>query len=380
MASPSWKWMVRYLSTFDPGSSDPAVLEGELHLWRLQEWIILIAASGAPLIGKFLTDNERIEIGSIVQFSSYQAKVVRCILSPGSEDKTSSDLPLVAAYDSREIPHLVKTWKISYSTCRDLDRGRMKAYDGSLCLYEDILLLKNVKGERIGYRSKEKHDIFSVGAKLKFPSHVVRMGLLFGSPLQPCVVHAACMLTKDVAHSSHEVTASSEKDFNSRITQQQGKNPREENFNHMEEQHSHFSEVHGYLNLGFSFSHGRNFARDVLAKFQTTVAPSDETGHFQMVLSFGRANFKMEEDLVGIALEAVVGGQCDQLKVSWLNDRVFSFCVASKEVGFHIVKLRKLVCTQFKCYFHLWGRGGPNWKWEFAQWEKDGEKEWTMHG
>jgi hypothetical protein len=45
-----------------------------------------MAASGTPIIGKFLTDNEIIEIGSIVQFSSYQAKVVKCIWSPGSED------------------------------------------------------------------------------------------------------------------------------------------------------------------------------------------------------------------------------------------------------------------------------------------------------
>jgi hypothetical protein len=63
--------MVRYSRTTDPGSSDPEVLEGELHLWMLKEWITLMAASGTPIIGKFLTDNEIIEIGSIVQFSAY---------------------------------------------------------------------------------------------------------------------------------------------------------------------------------------------------------------------------------------------------------------------------------------------------------------------
>jgi hypothetical protein len=72
-----------------------------------------------------------------------------------------------------------------------------------------------------------------------------------------------------------------------------------------------------------------------------------------MVVAFGRASFKMEEDLVGIALEAVTGGFCGQLQVSLLHDRVFSFSVSSKEVGFHILKLRKFSCPQFKCFFYL---------------------------
>jgi hypothetical protein len=53
----------------------------------------------------------------------------------------------------------------------------MKSYDGSLCLYEGLLMLKNAKGDRVGFRPKEKNDIFSLGAKLLFPKHVVRMGL-----------------------------------------------------------------------------------------------------------------------------------------------------------------------------------------------------------
>jgi hypothetical protein len=319
MMPPSWKWMVRYSKTSDPSSSDPEVLEGELHLWMLKEWIILVAASGTQIIGKFLTDNEIIEIGSIVQFSSYQAKVVKCIWSSGSEVTPSSDLGLEEeVYDSSAIPHLVKTWKITYSTIRDLDRGRMKAYDGSLSLYEDILLLKNAKGERIGFRSKEKNEIFSLGAKLKFPRHVIRMGL----PLKPSgatmdreETRKAPCSSLEATNSSHQVPSSTNE-----ITQ---KNPSLGIVDDLGEQDYHFTEGHADLNLGFAFSHGRNFAKDVLAKFQTTVAPSEDTGHFQMVVSFGRANFKMQEDLVGIALEAVIGGQCDHLKVSWLNDRVF---------------------------------------------------------
>jgi hypothetical protein len=73
-----------------------------------------------------------------------------------------------------------------------------------------------------------------------------------------------------------------------------------------------------------------------------------------------------------------VGGLCGSLKVSLLRERAFSFCVANKDVGFHILKLRKFICPQFKCFFNLWGRGGPNWKREFLQWQIETDAEWTV--
>jgi hypothetical protein len=63
------------------------------------------------------------------------------------------------------------------------------------------------------------------------------------------------------------------------------------------------------------------------------------------VVSFGRSSFKLVEDNVGIALEAAVGGYCGEIKVSRIRDRVFSFCVANKSVGFHVAKLRSYSCT-----------------------------------
>jgi hypothetical protein len=94
--------------------------------------------------------------------------------------------------------------------------------------------------------------------------------------------------------------------------------------------------VHSSLSMGLDFSHGMNFAKDVRSKFNRQVHPSAKSGHFTMVVSFGRANFKLEEDLVSIALEAVIGALCSELNVSIIRDRVFSFCVSRKDVGFHI--------------------------------------------
>jgi hypothetical protein len=136
--------------------------------------------------------------------------------------------------------------------------------------------------------------------------------------------------------------------------------------------------AHAALFKDLDFSHGINFAKDVKNKFHKEVHPSSSSGHFLMVVAFGRATFKLEEDLVGIALESAIGGFCGQLKVSQLQDRVFSFTVSNKEVGFHILKLRKFSCKLFKCFFYLWGRGGPNWTWEFQRWQREREEEWTL--
>jgi hypothetical protein len=136
--------------------------------------------------------------------------------------------------------------------------------------------------------------------------------------------------------------------------------------------------VHDSIALGLDFSHGINFAADVRRNFASSVHPTANSSHFIMVVSFGRLSFKLSEDRVSLCLEAVLGGLCGELKVSILQDRVFSFCVASKHVGFHIIKMRKYVCSQFKCFFHLWGCGGPNWSREFRLWQREQECEWTL--
>jgi hypothetical protein len=117
-----------------------------------------------------------------------------------------------------------------------------------------------------------------------------------------------------------------------------------------------FSSVYASLNLGLNFSHGTNFAKDVKLKFGCSVHPSVQSGSFTLVVSFGRTSFRLDEEYVCIALESVLGGYCGSLKVSRIADKVLSFCVANKEVGFHVTKLRQYSCPQFKCYFHLWGR------------------------
>jgi hypothetical protein len=138
------------------------------------------------------------------------------------------------------------------------------------------------------------------------------------------------------------------------------------------------SVVFDSLSMGRDFSVGISFAKSICKRFFSAMHSSRDSDHFTLVVSFGRANFHLSEDSAGIALEAAIGGFCGSLKVSILRERVFSFVVSSKQVGFHILNLRSYACPQFKCYFHLWGQGGLNWMREFKFWQQECRQEWTL--
>jgi hypothetical protein len=85
--------------------------------------------------------------------------------------------------------------------------------------------------------------------------------------------------------------------------------------------------VHDAISLGLDFSPGRSGFH--------TVHPTSETGHFTMVTSFERSTFKLTEDSASMALEAAIGGYCDNLHVSCIK---VSFTVSCKQVCFWILK------------------------------------------
>jgi hypothetical protein len=287
------------------------------------------------------------------------------------EDNGSGDDLNIDKSSAHDLTSLVKLWKITYSTIKDLDRGRMKAYDGSLSLSKDnFLRLFDAKSAPIGCQRMSSRDMFHAGAKIHFSKHVVRMGKLIKS--SPAV---DVIMSEGVINDIHNGVSSSEP-LHDTVLPLLTKTA--ENGIKGQEDSSSASSVHAALFRGLDFSHGINFAKDILSKFNKEVHPRARSGSFIMVVSFGRASFKLEDDSVGIALEAVLGGFCGQLKASLIRYRVFSFCVSCKDVGFHILKLRKFSCEKFKCFFHLWGRGGPNWKWEFQRWQKECDEEWTM--
>jgi hypothetical protein len=136
--------------------------------------------------------------------------------------------------------------------------------------------------------------------------------------------------------------------------------------------------VHDAISMGLDFDHGKEFSKKVWRAHRRKVHPSPGFGAFTLVVSFGRASFRLDEDRVAIALESVIGGFCGDLNIKIIQNRVFSFSVSCKSVGFMVVGLRDFVCPQFKCFFHLWGFGGPNWRREFLFWQRECAGEWII--
>jgi hypothetical protein len=125
------------------------------------------------------------------------------------------------------------------------------------------------------------------------------------------------------------------------------------------------------------FSYGHRFRAKVRDLFSTTINSILASGHFFLVVSFGRAQFRLDILNAFVALSSCLGCTYDEIYVVKLSDRVFKFSVASKNIGFMVHNLRSFACPQFVCYFHLWGRGGPNWQKEELLWYTEEDANWS---
>lgn len=101
---------------------------------------------------------------------------------------------------------------------------------------------------------------------------------------------------------------------------------------------------------------------------------------FLLVASFGRLAIRLNADLVGLILQASIGGVATDFIVIHLSGWMFQFSVSCKEVGFMIYKLKSFSCKQFAIHFFLWGNGGPDWRSDHAIWCTEREAEWTLVG
>ncbi|KQJ81904.1 hypothetical protein BRADI_5g03715v3 [Brachypodium distachyon] len=124
--------------------------------------------------------------------------------------------------------------------------------------------------------------------------------------------------------------------------------------------------VHASITLGLDFAPGVAFRKEVKRIHGVLVHPEGKSKHFYLAVSFR------------LALECCLGGLCDGFSVVHLRDQVFRFSVSTKSVGFMIYNLHKFSCAQFKCFFHLWGNGGPRWNSEFKSWQRENQEEWTL--
>jgi hypothetical protein len=324
--------------------------DGKIQLWT-SKWLVLLDHIGIPMVGRMLQFKEQIQSGSSFQIQNYLIKVL--VVIPAIEVCESHPISTTPKSTSSPSRPRLQSWKITYSTHKDLHRGRMKAYDGTLEIHtsDNFMILNNAKGKQIGYHFCHKKDCFSVGSKITFPLYVVRMGVQMQatnsdlkrtdsiglSGVSSSEVEPPCnyLLTSESDVDSVIVTNENALPMNTHVCQRSDVGT----LLAVSSRDEIILIVHNSISLGLDFSHGRNFARDVRSKFSSTVHPSANSGHFMLVVSFGRLSFRLDEESASLALEAALGGYCGEFKVSILSDRVFCFCVADKEVGFHVIKL-----------------------------------------
>ncbi|KAM0866823.1 hypothetical protein ACQ4PT_042395 [Festuca glaucescens] len=337
MAAPSWKWSVSNVAAPDlvSGSSDPMM--GELHLWTATDWIGLMTTKGTPIVGKFLRKGDAVDVGSVMEFPVYSVKVIQCVLSP-HVDHIASDHELMQMSGS-DLNSLDQGWHVTYSTHRDLWRGRMKSYDGSLffSVKHNWLLLKDAKGAMVGRRGLKAADKFVLGSKLSFPNHEVRIGTAWKVPRKvPSNPVPVVAQNTSVSQSQPTAVDNQNERIESSLNDNQGNLSGTPPPQLDDSQVLPSSAVFDAISMNLDFSYGFKFKADVKKKFGTTVHPLGKSNHFILVVSFGRAVFKLNEDMVGIALESCIGGNFDDLSVIQLNERVYRFSVSSKSVGFMI--------------------------------------------
>jgi hypothetical protein len=84
----------------------------------------------------------------------------------------------------------------------------------------------------------------------------------------------------------------------------------------------------------------------IRAKFGESInhLPNSESTGFLLLVSFGRCKFKLSEYSVGLILQATIGGAAVDFRPQQISDRVFSFVVASQNVGFHVYNLKSYNC------------------------------------
>jgi hypothetical protein len=254
---------------------------------------VLLDHKGDPIIGRRVLDSV-ISVGSSLHIQDHLIRVLSLEATEvhsadqGISVPPSITSPFPVVEDLSRVNDRLMTWKIMYSTFKDLDRGRMKSYDGFLELRkkDNFLILNNAKGKQIGCRFKKSKDSFHLGAKLFFPLHSVRMGVPIYTVRFPRCSDQVLPAAGQVISADQSTTTIIDP-----VVTSQG-----ESLSASEPKSDLMLFVHDAISLGLNFSHGVNFAKDVRNKFSSNVHPSTKSGLFTMVVSFGHSNFKLSED------------------------------------------------------------------------------------
>ncbi|KAM0914851.1 hypothetical protein ACQ4PT_011229 [Festuca glaucescens] len=166
------RWAAIYMTQLQ--QKNKAFYDGSVLLHPDNRRLVLLDDAGVTIDAKVLSTSESISVGTSIEFPCHLVEVGEVIPTQcGGGAKTE----VVGAGSW--------IWKVSYTTKKDLDRGRMKNYDGTMKYWSSNgwIVLLNAKEEPIAVQILSVGQCVKPDSKVNFSHHSVRVGpLLSGSP------------------------------------------------------------------------------------------------------------------------------------------------------------------------------------------------------
>jgi hypothetical protein len=183
----------------------------------------------------------------------------------------------------------------------------MKSYDGSLKFWSSNgwLVLINARDEPIAVQALRLEPHYKTGSKVSLQHHVVRIhSVIVSGVMNGHMIHQKVPgdILPDMP--GMKVLTPVEVLDDAPCTVMPASEPMIP---------SPSFAMHTAITLGLDFKAGENFAKEVLRKFSSTVHPLNGKNFFSLVVSFGRASFRMAVETVALALEAALGDFVDLL-------------------------------------------------------------------
>jgi hypothetical protein len=164
------RWEVKYTTLLQKKSK--SIHSGKVLLHSDCRCLVLLDDEGITVDAKIVSADDCILMGMFMESPCHLVNVGKQISCLDDGGRSSSEV----LGSQQPNPHEFRKddalliWKVSYSTKKDLDRGRMKFYDGTLKFWSsnDWIVLLNAKDEPIAVQVLRVEPGYKSGSKVNF--------------------------------------------------------------------------------------------------------------------------------------------------------------------------------------------------------------------
>jgi hypothetical protein len=249
------RWAVKYTTLLQKKCKTS--YSGMILLHSDRRRLVLQDDEGVTVDAKIVSFDAPFSMGMSVEFPCHLVHVEEQIFLMDDDDHDQPTSGYLRDLWWEEAPWI---WKVSYSTMKDLDRGRMKSYDGILKFWTSNgwLVLLNAKDEPIAVQVLRGKPSYISGSKVNFSHHVERINFVIAAAVMEDRMAGQ---TAQVDNSTDNNISASEKVVDPRVAAHS---------DHLVEE-PHVSgpsfAMHTAITLGLDFKAGENFAKEVLRRF-----------------------------------------------------------------------------------------------------------------